>query len=129
MYKDQVFRFHGIPQKIIHDRRPQFDSQFMKDLYRLLGTEGNFSTAYHPQTDGASERTNKTLNQMLRYVVDRKQQGWVKALPYVRFAIMSTVNASTGHTPNFLRFGQDPRVIPPIAETYRPQDLDNTRAL
>ena len=48
MYKDQVFRFHGIPQKIIHDRGPQFDSQFMKNLYRLLGIEGNFSTAYHP---------------------------------------------------------------------------------
>ena len=61
MYKDQVFRFHGIPQKIIHDRGPQFNSQFMRELYRLLGIEGNFSTAYHPQTDGQTERGDRGI--------------------------------------------------------------------
>ena len=60
LYKDQVFRFHGIPQKIIHDQGPQFDLHFMKDLYRLLGIEGNFSMTYHPQTD---QRLSTNLHQ------------------------------------------------------------------
>ena len=66
LYKDQVFRFHSIPQKIIHDRGPQFDLHFMKDLYRLLGIEGNLSMACHPQTDGQTERMNQEIEAYLR---------------------------------------------------------------
>ena len=52
IYRDHVFRLHGLPQKIIHDRGSQFDAKMMKELYKLLHIEGNPSTAYHPQTDG-----------------------------------------------------------------------------
>ena len=72
------------------------------------------STAYHPQTDGASERTNKTLNQAIRYHVDNNQKGWLSKLPRIRFAIMNTVNSSTGFTPFHLKTGRSPRVIPPL---------------
>ena len=58
IYWDNVFKLHGIPQKVISDWGPQFESQFMKDLYQLLGIEGNPSTAYHPQTDGQTECIN-----------------------------------------------------------------------
>jgi len=75
------------------------------------------STAYHPQTDGASERTNKTVDQVLRYFVDRHQTGWVNALPRVRFNMMSTVNASTGYTPFHLHLGRTPRMLPPLTPT------------
>jgi Chromo (CHRromatin Organisation MOdifier) domain len=71
------------------------------------------STAFHPETDGTSERTNKTVVQAIRYFVDRTQKGWKKALP-IRFAIMNTVNASTGFTPFQLKTGRSPRVIPPL---------------
>jgi hypothetical protein len=69
---------------------------------------------YHPETDGCSERTNKTIEQSLRYHVDRNQKNWVKALPLVRFNIMNTVNASTGFSPFQLRMGHSPRLIPPL---------------
>jgi hypothetical protein len=67
--------------------------------------------AYHPETDGASEHTNKIINQALRYHVDRHQKNWVRALPCVRFTIMNTVNTSTGYTPFQLKSA---RLIPPI---------------
>ena len=77
------------------------------------------STAFHPETDGASERTNKTVNQCLRYHVTRNQKGWVRALPRVRFAIMNTVNKSTGFSPFQLHIGRSPRLIPPINPAVR----------
>jgi len=56
-----------------------------------------------------------TVSQSLRYHVDRNQKGWVKALPRIRFAIMNTVNASTGFSPFQLLMGRSPRLIPPLA--------------
>ena len=66
LYRDNVFRLHGLPRKFIHDRGTQFEAKSMKDLYRLLGIEGNPSTAYHPQTDGQTERINQEIEQYLR---------------------------------------------------------------
>jgi hypothetical protein len=78
------------------------------------------SSAYHPETDGASERSNKTINQCLRYHVERNQKGWVLALPRVRFDIMNTVNKSTGFSPFHLRIGRSPRLIPPLLPRSAP---------
>ena len=61
LLRDNVFRLHGVPSKIIHDRGPQFQSKFAVDFYRLMGIENNPSTAYHPQTDGQTERMNQEL--------------------------------------------------------------------
>ena len=71
------------------------------------------SSAYHPQSDGASER-KKTVIQCILFAVERDQRVWVKALPKVRFDIMNTINASTGFTPFQLRFGKPARLLPPI---------------
>ena len=65
IYRDQVFRLHGLPRKIIHDRGSQFDAKMMRELYKLLHIEGNPSTAYHPQTDGQTERVNQELEHYL----------------------------------------------------------------
>jgi hypothetical protein len=72
-------------------------------------------TAYHPETDGSSEHTNKTLNQSICYYVNNNQKGWLTKLPHIRFAIMNTVNASTGFSGFQLKTGRSPRLIPPIA--------------
>jgi hypothetical protein len=72
------------------------------------------STAYHPESDGASERSNKTIIQSIRFHVERRQKGWARALPRIRFNIMNTVNKSTGFTPFQLRLGRNPRIIPPL---------------
>jgi hypothetical protein len=84
------------------------------------------SSAYHPETDGASERTNKTIIQCIRFAVERDQKGWVRALPKVRFDIMNTINASTGFTPFQLRFGKSPRIIPPLLALEEDNDNEPT---
>ena len=94
-------------------------SKFWKALHKLTGVKLKMSTAYHPQTDGASERTNKTVNQCLRYHVERNQLGWARALPRIRFHLMNTVNKSTGFTPFQLRMGRSPQLIPPLVPLPR----------
>jgi len=83
------------------------------------------SSSYHPETDGSSERSNKTVNQMLRYHVCRNQKGWARALPRIRFQIMNTKNASTGFSGFQLLMGRSPRVIPPIIPSNLPPDLQD----
>jgi hypothetical protein len=105
---------NGLPLEIISDRDKLFMSKFWRALHKLTGVKIKASTAYHPQTDGSSERTNKTVIQALRFHVERNQTGWVRALPRVRFHMMNTVNKSTKYTPFQLRFGRSPRILPPL---------------
>ena len=65
LYKDHIFKLHGLPSKIIHNKGPQFNSRFMRDLYQLLNIEGNPSMAYQPQTDGQTECINQEIEQYL----------------------------------------------------------------
>ncbi len=97
----------------------------------LTGIKHKASTSYHPQTDGASERTNKTLIHSLRFHVERNQSGWVAALPRIRFNYMCTVNKSTGYSPFMLHFGRNPIVLPPLDPTREPitQDEIDARAV
>jgi hypothetical protein len=105
---------NGLPLEIISDRDKLFTSKFWTALHALTGVKLKLSTSFHPQTDGASERTNKTVIQSLRYHVRRNQKGWVRALPKIHFDIMNSVNASTGFSPFQLRMGRSPRIIPPL---------------
>ena len=114
LFFDGWYCENGLPLDIICDRDKLFVSAFWRALHTLTGTKVKMSTAYHPETDSASERTNKTVNQMLRYHVARNQSGWVKALPLVHFNIMNTTNKSTGYSPFQLRMGCSAQVIPPL---------------
>jgi hypothetical protein len=113
---------NGLPADIVSDRDKLFVSKFWRALCKLTGIRARMSTAYHPETDGSSERSNKTINQSLRYYVERNQKGWVKALPIIRFNMMNTENASTGFSPFQLRLGRSPRIIPPIIDTNPASD-------
>ncbi|KAF7759859.1 hypothetical protein Agabi119p4_11554 [Agaricus bisporus var. burnettii] len=119
LFFDHWFCDNGAPSEIITDRDRLFVSTFWAELMKLIGIEHKMSTAYHPQTDGASERTNKTVLQALRFFVDRNQKGWVKALPRVRFYLMNSVNSSTGLSGFQLKSGHSPRLIPPLAPLPR----------
>ena len=106
LFFDRWFCENGLPLDFISDRDKLFMSQFWKALHKLMGIKLKMSTAYHPETDGSSERTNKTVIQAIRFHVERNQEGWVCALPWVQFNIMNMVNKSTGFSPFQLRFGQ-----------------------
>ena len=106
LFFDRWYCENGCPLDIISDRDKVFVSKFWKTLMKLTGIRHKMSTSYHPQTDGASERSNKTVIQCLRFHVERNQKGWVKALPKVRFDIMNTINASTGVSPFILKTGR-----------------------
>src|SRR5277367_1375022 len=70
IYRNHVWSKHSLPRKVISDRGPQFAAKFMKDLHELTGVKANLSTAYHPQTDGQTERINQEVEQYLRLFVD-----------------------------------------------------------
>ena len=114
LFFDKWYCVNGLPLNIVSDRDKLFMSQFWKSLHTLTGIKLKMSTSYHPETDGSSERTNRTVIQCIRFAVERDQLGWVKALPKIRFDIMNTVNKSTGFTPFQLRFGRSPRILPPL---------------
>jgi len=106
LFFDHWYCENGLPLEIISDRDKLFVSHFWKRLTRVAGVKLGMSTVFHPETDGASERTNKTVNQCLRYHVTWNQKGWVHVLLRVRFAIMNTVNKSTGFSPFQLHLGR-----------------------
>jgi transposase InsO family protein len=85
LYRDHVFKEHGLPKKVISDRGSQFVSGFMKGLYQNLGIEANPSTAYHLQTDGQTEWVNQELEEYLRIYVNERQNDWVDWLPIAQF--------------------------------------------
>jgi hypothetical protein len=127
LFFDKWYCENGLPLEIISDRDKLFLSKFWSHLHKLTGIKLRMSTSYHPETDGASERSNKTVIQAIRFHVERNQKGWVRALPRVRFNIMNTVNKSTGFTPFQLRLGRSPRLIPPlISASLLPEDTHNT---
>jgi transposase InsO family protein len=117
LYFKHIFRLHGLPISIVSDRDPRFTSRFWKELFRLLGTKLAMSTAYHPQTDGQTERTNRTLEQMLRIVVNYRQDDWDNYLSAIEFAYNNTVSATTKQTPFFLTSGQHPIIPSSILST------------
>jgi len=116
LFFDRWYCENGLPLEIISDRDKLFMARFWKHLMLLTGVKHRASSAYHPQTDGVSERTNKTVNQLIRFHVERNQTGWLRALPHVRFAIMNTINKSTGYSPFQLKYGRSPRVLPPLID-------------
>jgi len=65
IYRDKIWKLHGIPRKILSNRGPQFTSKFMEELTKALGTKGQLSMAYHPQTDGQTERINQEIGTFL----------------------------------------------------------------
>lgn len=121
---------NGLPDEIVSDRDKLFVSKFWKALTKIAGISMKMTTSFHPEGDGISERSNKTVNQSIRYHVRRNQKGWVRALPRIRFDIMSSVNVSTGFSGFQLRMGRSPRVMPPIVarDTRLKVDIDTAKA-
>jgi hypothetical protein len=109
LFFKNVVRLHGLPNDITYDRRPQFVSKFWWRLLQTFSCRVNLSSAYHPQTDGQTERVNQILEQYLRCSLSYQQDDWVDLLPLAEFAYNNSLHASTGVTPFFANYGLHPR--------------------
>ncbi len=107
---DVVVRYHGVPESIVMDQGSLLTSKFWSLLCYFLGIKKKLSTAFHPQTDGQSERQNSTMEAYLRALVNWEQDDWARLLPMVEFVYNNAKNASTGHTSFELKCGYHPRV-------------------
>ena len=106
LYVAQIVRYHGIPKSIISDRDGRFTSKFWKSVHQAMGTKLTFSTAFHPQTDGQSERTIQTLEDMLRACVMDFKGTWDKKLPLIEFSYNNSFQASIGMAPYEALYGR-----------------------
>ena len=109
LFLKEVFRLFGMPKEIVSDRDPRFTGKFFTELCRLLGIKQCLSTVYHPQTDGQTERMNRTLEDMLRHYVNPRGTNWDEFLPAVEFAVNSAWQESVRAQPFFLNYGRHPR--------------------
>ena len=105
LFIDHVFKLHGLLEVIISDCDPKFLSKFWDDLFAHLGTDLRFSTAFHPQTDGQSEVTNRVMENFLRPYVERAPHTWVQQLPLAAFATNNAISVRTGFSPFYLNAG------------------------
>jgi transposase InsO family protein len=110
----EIVRLHGVPDSIVSDRDSKFTSIFWRELQRLMGTKLLMATAFHPQTDGATERANRSIGQVLRSVVRDDQKDWASKCPMVELALNSNVSATTGFAPFELNHGYMPRIDLPV---------------
>jgi len=110
IFLTEVVRHHGVPDSIVSDRDTKFTSMFWRELHRLMGTKLLMSTTFHPQTDGATERANRSIGQVLRALVRNDQKDWADVCPMVEFALNSNVSSTTGFAPFELNCGYIPQL-------------------
>jgi hypothetical protein len=94
LYMSRILCLHGVLKKIVSDRGSQFTSKFWEKLHEFMDTKLNFSSAYHLQTDGQTERTNQILEGMLRACVLKYGKSWDKSLPYAEFSYNNSYQAT-----------------------------------
>jgi len=110
LFRDHVWKLHGFPETALSDRGPQFTAEFMKELNEILGIKTKLSTAYHPQTDGQTERVNQEIEQYLRMLVSHRQNDWPEWIAYAEFAYNNKIHTATHISPFFANYGMNPRI-------------------
>ena len=133
---DVIFETHfcqkGLPDNFVTDRGSLFTSQYFSSLCYYLSVRCRYSTAFHPQTDGQTERQNQTLEQYLRSYINYQQDDWVKWLPLAEFAYNNSFHQTIGGTPFFMEYGYHPKMeeeIQPGISRDVPSALDRAVGL
>jgi transposase InsO family protein len=106
LYMSRIVCLHGVPKKIVSDRGTQFTSRFWDRLHEALDTQLHFSSAYHPQTDGQTERVNQILEDMLRACALQYERSWDKSLPYAEFSYNNSYQESLKMAPFKMLYGR-----------------------
>jgi hypothetical protein len=122
IFFSKVFSRYGLYDKLISDRGPQFTSRFQLELGKLLGYKNSLSTAFHPQSDGETERVNQELEVYLRIFCTNDQTGWVAMLPLTKFVHNSRHHSARSTSPFYLMMGYHPKHLP---DSHPKSDIPN----
>ncbi|SCZ91572.1 BZ3500_MvSof-1268-A1-R1_Chr1-2g01497 [Microbotryum saponariae] len=119
-FKTHIFQLHGLPGDIVSDRGTTFTSSWWTEFLKMLDIRPNLSTAFHPESDGQTERTNQILKHYLRHFCDYHQDDWHDLLPLAEFSYNNSFHSSIGMTPFFASRGYHPRLEVTLQETPVP---------
>ena len=121
IFAREVWKYHGLPTDIVSDCDSSFTSETWKEFLQLSGIRPRMSTAFHPQTDGQTERLNQTIEAYLRAFVGKEQDNWVRLLPMAEFTYNNSTTMGNGMSPFYANYGFHPAAMdPPIAEPLNP---------
>ena len=123
LFVHHVFSKHGVPEHVTSDRGSEFVSHFFRSLGKALDINLHFTSGYHPEGDGQTERTNQTLEQYLRIYCNYQQDNWSELLPLAEFAYNNAPSATTGISPFFANKGYHPNI-----SVHPERDLTSARA-
>ena len=110
LFRDNIWKLHGLPESMVLDRGPQFATELTKELNKMLGIETRLSTAFHLQIDGQTERMNQELEQYLRFFVDHRQKDWLEWLASAEFAVNNKVHTVTKILSFMANYGRELRM-------------------
>ncbi|KAL8269252.1 hypothetical protein Esti_006821 [Eimeria stiedai] len=117
LFADHVVRYHGLPTTIVSDRDPRFVSEFWRLFCRHFGIKRALPSAWHPQTDGQTERANRTIEQMLRTYTENREEEWPDLRPALELGYSCNCHSATGLSPFEVMLGENPL-------RRLPQDID-----
>ena len=110
LFRDNIWKLHGLLESVVSDRGPQFAAELTKELNKMLGIETRLSTVFHPQTDGRTERMNQELEQYLRFFVDHRQKDWPEWLASAEFVVNNKAYTATKVSPFMANYGRELRM-------------------
>jgi transposase InsO family protein len=128
-FTNRIFSLHGLPDDLVSDRGPTFTSNFWKEILSSLKIKSNLSTAFHPESDGQTERINRILEQYLRLYVNYLQDDWSDFLPMAEFAYNNSFHTSIGMTPFYANYGYHPRLEVTLKPSLLPSAEEWSRHL
>jgi len=110
LFRNNIWKLHGLPESVVSDRRPQFAAELTKELNRMLGIKTKLSTAFHPQMDGQMERMNQELEQYFQFFMDHRQKNWPEWLAPAEFAVNNKTHTATKVLPFMANYGKEVRM-------------------
>jgi len=110
LFRNNVWKLHGLPESVVSDRGPQFAAELTKELNRMLGIKTKLLMAFYPQTDGQTERMNQELEQYLQFFIEHRQKNWPEWMAVVEFMINNKIHTATKVLPFMANYGRELRM-------------------